>query len=104
MESVRKNTFYSQKNYGGTLFYVAGYTDSFCEVNKITRMLQEGKDVIKMICPSAKEDQIKTDYINQSRRYKGMRIFYVENIQEADVPEFVFKLGEDWDMWEWLKF
>ena len=84
------------------LFWVAGYTDNSQHVNDIISVLTNLRDHFKRI---GGKGTVKTDVINESRRYKHMRVFWCENIEDKDVPSDAFRITGDngWTMWKWLR-
>ena len=60
-------------------------------------------DIAKL--PPARTKDVKTDYIQESRRYKYMRVFWCENVEPEDVPDDAFHItGENgWTMYKWLR-
>ena len=100
MEDVKRFLFYSKKE--KILFYVAGYTDNSNKVTDIIEMLNEGsKRVTDLVQADVKE--AKTFMVEQSRRYKHMRVFYLENIEAREVPKDAYQFGKDWTMSKWLQ-
>lgn len=97
---MAQELFYSKDE--KTLFWVAGYTDNSQNVNEIISTLQNLRDHFKRI---GGRGVIKTDVIVVSRRYKYMRYFFCEKIEEEDIPSDAFRItGENgWTMDKWLK-
>lgn len=93
-----KKLFYSQKE--NILFYVAGYTDNSDNVQKIIAMLQEKSAQFIGLHSSYKLENVKTFYVTKSKRYKSMRVFYLET---SIVPEIAFSLCENCTMMEWIE-
>lgn len=96
----KQNFFYSKND--KTAFFIRGYHQYHeCEGNvaEIQKMLKEGAKNIATIL-GVDPKIVKTTYINKSSRYKGMRAFYVDNVEM--MPEGAFELGLDWTMSKWL--
>lgn len=90
-----ENLFYSYTE--KTLFWVAGYTDNSNKIDEIVKMLEEKKqEFIK----AGGEGDICTYSIEQSRRYKLMRVFYCTTDK---IPENAFILGKPKTEEEWEK-
>lgn len=100
MEKIRSNTFYSIEE--KLLFCVAGYTDNSSDVKSIVEMLTRFAKIVADMAPSINVDDVKTLLVTHSRRYKNMRVFYVET---NDIPEFAFQisLNNGWTMMKWLE-
>lgn len=102
-----EDLFYSKQE--KILFWVAGYTDNS---NIVTEMIEKLNQLLEKFNEVAKVDpkEIRTHYIEDSRRYKYMRVLYVET---PNIPKDAFVIGEntsndqgphtDWTMWQWLK-
>lgn len=93
--------FYSETE--KILFWVAGYTDNSVYVNTIIETLKNNREHFKRLGAIG---TVKTDVITDSRRYKSMRVFWCEDIEEQDCPETAFHLSveNEWTMWKWLKY
>ena len=91
--------FYSKEE--KKAFWVSGYCYDHSEfdVDKIIENLKANKD--KFIAYLKIESTVKTFEIFRSCRYKGMRVFYSENIESC--PEGFFEIGKDWTMFKWLE-
>jgi hypothetical protein len=100
MESLIDNLYYSTEE--KILFWVAGYTDNYHEVDEIKQMLDECVKEFETVIPRGVKFPIKTDYITESRRYKNMRYFYVSISDENFVPRRAFELDKSWTMYSWL--
>ena len=83
------------------LFWVAGYTDNTQHVNTILENLKNLRDHFVRL---GGKGAIKTDFITESRRYKYMRYFWCEDMEEKDVPEDAFRItgANGWTMRKWL--
>jgi hypothetical protein len=87
------------------LFLVAGYTDNTDNVKSIVSMLENNAKHMQRISGGIKE--INTTYIEKSRRYKYMRVFYCKT---DNPPENAFRIGDTckeddpnkWTMMKWL--
>lgn len=100
MESLKDNLYYSPEE--NLLFWIAGYTDNYHEVDEIKTMLDDCVKEFKTVIQPGVEAPIKTDFITDSRRYKYMRYFYVKIQDENLVPKEAFMLGNNWTMYSWL--
>jgi hypothetical protein len=98
MESIQKNLFYSKSE--GILFYVAGYTDNSDNVLEIIEMLKKGANVVAELI-NADIKEVRTFFVNNSRRYKNMRVFYVKT---DVIPKDAFTITEEnnWTMSKWV--
>ncbi len=81
-------------------FYISGYSilHNEYDVKKITASLELDR---KKIIDALKLDNdavVKTFEIKDSRFYKGMRVFYIEEIEEN--PKGFFNIT-DWTMDKW---
>jgi hypothetical protein len=94
------NLFYSQKE--KILFWVAGYTWDgntslvMEQVQSLTGNAKKFSDKAGCL-----QEQVRTTFVNNSCRYKYMRVFYVET---EVIPEDSFKLGGDWTMDKWIQY
>ena len=104
----KDNLFYSEEE--NILFWVAGYTaaDNTQHVDEIITSLRKRWnefvfDVAKL--PPSRTQEVKTDYITESRRYKYMRVFWCGDVEPEDVPEDAFHItgANGWTMWKWLR-
>ncbi len=96
-----KDLFYSPTE--KRLFWIAGYTDNSCNVKEIISVLQNNTNFFLTQTKLPKNAQVKTDYITNSRRYKSMRYFWINDVEVENVPEEVFLLGNDWTMYKWIE-
>jgi hypothetical protein len=102
-----KNLFYSPSE--NILFWIAGYVAQPDNVHQfiieITDPANEFADYAQVPFKS-----IKSMYITESRKYKYMRVYWVEDqtIKVEDVDKFihngkeVFNIGTGWTMRKWL--
>ena len=94
--------FYSETE--KILFNVAGYTDNSSNVEEIKKVLDNG---VNELCELSKvkfdRKNVRTDFIRTSSRYKYMRVFYIEDIEDELIPKEAFRLGKDWTMRKWLE-
>jgi hypothetical protein len=68
--------------------------------------MNDGVNVMVEICEGKIEKKdVNTTYVDKSRRYKSMRVFYVKNVEDSIVPKEAFRLGTEngWTMWKWLE-
>lgn len=93
------NLFYSQKE--KILFWVAGYTDNSSNVKEIISMLESNAKKLADLV-SANKNYVRTFVINESRRYKNMRVFYLKT-HVFPVREEAFMLKEEQKMIKWLE-
>jgi hypothetical protein len=102
MSSTNK-LFYSEEE--KILFWIAGYTDNDQCVNTIISTLQSLRDHFLDICEKC-HGVVKTDVINKSRRYKYMRVFWLEDVSVLDIPEDAFCIANEseWTMWKWIEY
>lgn len=85
------------------LFYIPDYyLDSNSSVNAFVESLTINADklVKSLESLSGKLKEVKSAFIEESRRYKRMRVFWIENIETP--PQEAFVLNEEWTMWKWL--
>lgn len=101
------NIFYSEDE--KIVFWVVGYCemDNTRNVNRQIEVLKEKKDEFLSIfkkLPKNAEKFVKTLFVEDSRRYKYMRVFYLEDVLPKQVPEKAFHItnANDWTMWKWL--
>jgi len=101
------NIFYSREE--KTAFWVAGYCrdlNTDLAQQKVYDMLKNAKKFAKWA--GVDVGTVKTYEITQSRRYKHMRMFYADGINEA--PKGAFCIGgqredgsvSDWTMTKWI--
>lgn len=101
------NLFYSETE--KILFWVVGYTqiDNTHSVDKKISGLNEKRNEFLSILNQSNSvhNEVKTIFINKSRRYKFMRVFYLENVEPNQVSEKAFKITNknNWTMWKWLE-
>lgn len=93
-----ENLFYDKKNQ--IAFWIEGYSDT-TEINNLIDLLKEGRRLFAKSLNTLRVDNIHTDIIKQSSRYKYMRYYWKNNISEC--PGGFFELGDDWTMNEWIK-
>jgi hypothetical protein len=97
-----KDVFYSKSD--DRLFWVAGYTayDNTSNVFEKIRALQECS---KTFSDWAKCDQkeVKTVYVDASRRYKFMRVFFVDAPKQIPADAFSIRNDDGWGMFQFLK-
>ncbi len=98
---MSRDVFYSKQE--AILFYVAGYTDNSDKVVDIEKVLNDGVVFLEKIA-FIDTRTVKTKFITHSRRYKHMRVFYVET---HEIPKEAFIIGEKaedgWTMMKWLE-
>lgn len=94
---MAEDLFYSEKE--KILFLVAGYIDHSSVVTNIVAMLNKFTDKLSSLC-QVERNKVKTYFVQESRRYANMRVFYVET---ETVPDNAFLIGEDWNMIKWLE-
>lgn len=95
-----KDLFYSEKD--NTLFWVAGYTtdNNTSNVAEMIKSLAENGDKFANHC-DCKAVDVKTLYVEESRKYKYMRVFYIE--KPLTIPDDAYKLnGDYWTMEKWI--
>lgn len=81
------------------LFLIAGYTDNSQDVNDIISMLKKHSDYMRKLSGNKK---IFTDFIEKSRRYAQMRVFYCR-METPPKEAFIIGGGENkWTMHQWL--
>ena len=102
------NIFYSEDE--KIVFWIAGYTriDNTNSVDEQIEGLNEKRNEFLSLFNSETKpapEKVKTIFVDNSRRYKYMRVFYLENIEPNQVPEKAFKITNKngWTMWKWLK-
>ena len=93
-----EDLFYSSSE--KKLFWVAGYTDNHYDVEKTVSMLTNNRNHFIKACNLPKNSQVATDYITKSSRYKSMRYFWIDNVENP--PKDAFVLGKDWTMHGWI--
>ncbi len=95
-----KDLFYSSLD--KTLFWVAGYTwdgNTSNALEMANSLIDNAEKFATMVnCPV---DQVKTLFVNESRRYKYMRVFYIET--ETIHPDAFVMSDKYWTMWKWLQ-
>lgn len=99
-----EDLFYSELE--KTYFWVAGYCldlNTSNVVEKTKSLLDNAK--IFAFTVSAPIESVKTFEIFESRSYKNMRVFYIENQNEEDLPKRVFRLraSNNWTMQKWIQ-
>lgn len=97
-----ENLFYTPND--GFLFWVTGYTS-----NDLKSIIEKGNEFQKL--SNRNLDDIYTEMISKSSRYKNMMVFWTKT---SVVPKeaYVIKidketcdrhnLKDDWTMWKWL--
>jgi hypothetical protein len=95
-----KDLFYS--NSEKKLFWIAGYnaSDNSTSVKEIISVLKNNAEYFIRNCKLPSKALINTDYITNSSRYKNMRYFWVNDIENPPLDAFV--LGSDWTMQKWI--
>lgn len=96
-----KDLFYFPQE--SLLCWVAGYTRDG-NASKVFEMIADLKENAETFAKAAKIkfEDVRTEYIYQSRRYKNMRIFYAK-IESENVPKEAYSVGNsDWTMGKWL--
>lgn len=93
-----KDLFYSVKD--KRLFFIAGYTDNSSCVSDILKVLNENTEKFIKKCNLPQNSVVYTDYVTQSRHYKSMRYFWVNDIETP--PKDAYALGDDWTMMKWI--
>lgn len=98
-----KDLFYSTKE--KKLFYIAGYTDNSYNVKEIVSVLEnQRKYFLKQVGLPEKSTIVNTDYITNSRRYKSMRYFWINDVEPSQAPKEAFVLNDDyWTMQKWIE-
>jgi hypothetical protein len=99
---MAKDLFYSVHE--KILFLVAGYTDNTDNVKSIISMLENNMKHMQRI---SGVKIINTTFVQSSRRYKYMRVFYCTT---DNPPEDAFRIGDNckeddpnkWTMHKWL--
>ena len=85
------------------LCWVAGYTRdrNTSSVSEMIQSLTENATKFSEVS-GAKFEDIKTYYVQDSRRYKYMRVFYAD-VPAENVPEEAYKVeNPEWTMHKWL--
>ena len=82
------------------LFWVVGYTDNTNKVDEIVEMHVNNKQ--KFIDMGGIGD-IKTTYITTSRRYKHMRVYYCDGVENPPEKAFQITSKNGWTMNKWLE-
>lgn len=104
-----KDIFYSESE--NILFWVVGYSwiDNTSKVQEIIDEFTKKRTEFLSIfdgrkLPKNVEKNVKSAEVRESRRYKHMRIFYLEHIKPEQVPENAFHITNEngWTMWKWL--
>lgn len=95
-----ENLFYAYQ--GKVLFHVAGYQDNDNNVVNIIKALNAGARKLAGLI-SVDKKRVQTFLIEKSRRYKHMRVFFIENVESAFVPQGTYRIGADWTMETWLE-
>lgn len=97
MESL----FYSQSEQRAFLI-PDHYIDSNSNVNQFTANLHKHASELVKACNGTPEmlNDVKSSHIESSRRYKYMRVFWIDNI--GTCPKGAFELGIEngWTMWK----
>ena len=92
-----KNLFYSQKE--NLLFFITGYLN---EENVSAFIQTLTKNAVNLANLAGKNiSDINTYPINNSKRYKGMRVFYVKT---KIIPKNAFEISSEnnWTMQKWI--
>lgn len=100
-----ETAFYSEKD--DIYFYIAGYhgcDNTMLAIEIANKLIGEINKLTKLL--GVKDSDIKTDRITKSRRYKYMRVFYIQNAK-ANVLESelntAFCIGGGWSMQSWIE-
>ena len=88
-----KNLFHSQSDH--ILFYIPGYY-----IDSIIKALNKEAAVFAKIAGCKVED-VNTQRITHSRRYKNMQVFYITAFEPVSNA---FILDGDWSMWKWIEY
>jgi hypothetical protein len=94
--------FYSETD--KKLFYIAGYENSqFDAIRSIISTLENlYKHFVRIT--KVKNPVIKTFIVEESNRYKYMRVIYCDIDEAIDtIPADAFRVGKDWNMLTWIK-
>lgn len=97
-----RNLFYSEAE--KILFWVSGYDVLNCNpdvivVEAVTKILSDAKKLADIVDRDVKE--VYTLYVEYSTRYKSMRVFYIEDVEQY--PSEAFVLNDKWTMFKWLQ-
>jgi hypothetical protein len=111
---MAKELLYTEKD--KKLFLIVGY-DNPMGADDLIKTLENGKKkLLSTLGKKVKKTKVYTDMITQSRRYKSMRVFFMD-VEPKDVPKEAYfieikkeydgkKIGLDspyqWDMNKWL--
>lgn len=94
------NLFYSEID--KVLFWVAGYRDNSDSIKEIVAMLNEHAEILSKET-GVEKDNIKTFFVERSRRYKNMRVFYVEDVETAPEKAYTISSKNGWTMMKWIQ-
>jgi type II secretory pathway component GspD/PulD (secretin) len=102
--STTENLFYAISD--KRLFWIAGYTDNTTRIAEHVEMLQnKTKQFSELInidkMKSHDTENIMSDFITKSRRYKQMRYFWLNDVKQSDCPKNAYVLDNDWTMVQW---
>lgn len=88
---MSNNLFYSENE--NIVFYVTdGYwVDNAADVSEFIKLLEEERLKFARMIDRARLDGIKSYKIETSRRYKYMRVFWVDNVTEC--PKSAYPIG-----------
>lgn len=92
--------FYSEKE--KICFWIAGYTDNSCNVSEFIKMLEDNRLIFARAIGKERLDNISTDYIWESIRYKYMRYFYCR-MDKCPDGAFVITEANGWTMDKWIR-
>lgn len=93
-----RDLFYSKDE--KILFWVIGYCGSS---SKVKDTIKEYKKDYKRFKKLGGGNDVKTIEVLTSRRYKHMRVFYCEGIENPPRNAFEISNNNDWTMWKWLE-
>ena len=97
-----KDVFYSKSD--DRLFLVAGYTadDNTSSVQEKVNSLLENS---RTFCEWAGcfPSQVKTTFVEKSRRYKYMRVFFIDKPKKIPKDAFEIRNEPNWGMFEFLQ-
>lgn len=96
-----KELFYSGKE--KILFYIAGYTDNSFNVKEIISVLENNRNYFLTQVEMSKNTVVRTEFIINSRRYKSMRYFWINDVEPDKIPKEAFILNDDWTMQKWIE-
>ncbi|PRY33877.1 hypothetical protein CLV58_11926 [Spirosoma oryzae] len=83
------------------LFWITGYTafnNTSNLADKVRSLLSVGEKFSRGV--GGDLEQVKTDLITKSSRYKHMQVFWLEGAENH--PD-AFELNGHWTMWEWIE-